>query len=149
MPRISAAYGTALFLDDLAEYQHLARSEEIGRRPVKRAPIDSQSQIAFPLGREAADRGAVERQVVPALDQEFLVVVEHVQAALEVAEAQRHSLDALLVGQILQPLFLQLVTIDAVLALLFRLDVQIFQLAIRMRQKVAKFVRHEAPSKLE
>ena len=77
----------------------------VGGRPVEGAPVDAEPQIALALRGKAADRGAVERQVVPALEQEFLVVIEHVQAAFEVAEQHGDGLDALLVGQVLEALF--------------------------------------------
>jgi len=51
------------------------------------------------LRRESADRGAVKRQVVPALDQKFLVVIKHVQAAFQIAEQHRNGLDPLFVRQ--------------------------------------------------
>ena len=101
--------GLAALVDDFAEHQHLAGAKNVGRRPVEGAPVDAQAQIAFPLRGKAANRGTVEGQVVVALQQKFLVVVEHVQAAFEVAEHDGHGLDALLVGQILQPLFLNFV----------------------------------------
>ena len=44
-----------------------------------------------------------------ALEQKFLVVVQHVQAAFEIAEQHGHGLDALFVGQVLEPLFLNLI----------------------------------------
>ena len=101
--------GRAALVDDFAEDQHFAGAEDVGGRPVERAPVDAQAKIAFALRGEAADRGAVEGEVVPALEQKLLVVVEHVQAAFEVAEEHGHGLDALLVGQILEALFLNLV----------------------------------------
>ena len=106
---MSAGVRRAALVDDFAEHQHFAGAEDIGRRPVKCRPVDAQPQIALALRREAANRGAVKGEVVPALDQELLVVVEHVQPAFEVAEEHGHGLDALFVGQILQPLFLDLV----------------------------------------
>jgi len=42
-------------------------------------------------------------------EQELLVIIEQVQAAFEIAEQHRHSLDALLVGQVLQPLLANLI----------------------------------------
>ena len=59
----------AVLVDDFAEHQHLAGTEEVGRPPVERAPVDAQAQVALALGGEAANRGAVEGEVVPALDQ--------------------------------------------------------------------------------
>ena len=142
---MSAAVGRAVLVDDFAEHQHLARAEDIGRRPVERAPVDAQPQIAFPLRGEAANRRAVEGQVVPALDQELLVVVEHVQAAFQVAEQHGDGLDALLVGQILQALFLDFVQGNALLALLFGVQVQLFQLVIGKREEITQFSGHGSP----
>ena len=96
-------------VDDLAEDQHLARAEDVGRRPVEGAPIDAQPQIAFALGGEAANRRTVEGEIVPALDEKLLVIVEHVQPAFQIAEEHGHGLDPLFVGQILEPLFADLV----------------------------------------
>ncbi len=93
-----AGVGCAALVDDFAEHQHLAGAEDVGRRPVERGPIDAQAQIAFALCGEAADGGAVEGEVVLALQQELLVVVEHVQPAFEIAEEHGHGLDPLLVG---------------------------------------------------
>ena len=87
--------GLAVLVDDLAEDQHLAGTEHVGWRPVECAPVDAQTQIALALRGKAANRRAVEGQVVPALDQEFLVVIEHVQAAFQVAEQDGDGLDAL------------------------------------------------------
>ena len=90
-------------IDDLAEDDHLAGAEEIRGHPIKGAPVDSQPQVAFPLSGKSTDRGAVKGQVVPALDDEFLVVVEHVQTAFKVAEENGDGLNALLVGEVLEP----------------------------------------------
>ena len=115
----------AVFVNHVPENQNLARSENIRWRPVKRAPIHCQPQIAFALRRKSANRRSVERQIVPALDQKFLVVIEHVQPAFEVAEQYRHGLDALFVRQILQPFFLNLVRRNSLLALLLGLQIQL------------------------
>ena len=56
----------AVLVDDGAEHQHLAVAEHIGRNPVERAPVDAQAQVALLLRGEAADRRAVEGQVVVA-----------------------------------------------------------------------------------
>src|SRR6185312_17352594 len=50
-------------VDDFAEDQYLAGSENVGRGVVEGAPIDAQTQIALALRGEAADGGAVEGQV--------------------------------------------------------------------------------------
>src|ERR1700722_11965714 len=63
----------AALVNYISEHQHFARAKIIRRRPIKRGPVDSQPQIAFPLRRKSADRRSVERQVVPALDEKFLV----------------------------------------------------------------------------
>jgi len=83
------------------EDEDLAGAEDVGRQPVEGRPVDGEPQVRLGLTREAADRRAVERQVVERLEQELLVVIEHVQPALEVGEADRDRLDALLVGQVL------------------------------------------------
>ena len=92
----------------LAEDEHLAGAEDVGRRPVERAPVQSQTQVALALRREPTNRGAVERQVVGRLDQELLVVVQHVQPTFEVAEQNGDSLDAFFVRQVFEPLLLNL-----------------------------------------
>src|SRR6202012_5673058 len=48
----------AALVDDFAEDQHFAGSEEIGGGPVEGAPVDSQAQVALPLGGKSAYRGA-------------------------------------------------------------------------------------------
>ena len=40
---------------DLAERQHLARTEDVGGQPVERRPVDGQAQVRLGLLREAAD----------------------------------------------------------------------------------------------
>ena len=126
----------AVLVDHFAEDQDLARSEHIRRRPVECAPVDTQAEIALTLRRKASDRGAVERKVVIALYQELLVVVQHVQPAFEIAEQNRYGLNATLVGQILQPFFLDHIRGDALLALLFCGQVQVFQLRVGKFQKL-------------
>ena len=64
------------------------------------------------------------------------------EAAFEVAEQDRDGLDALLVGQVLEALFLDLVHGGAAQALGFRLQIQIFQFGVRKLQKVLEFVCH-------
>src|SRR6267142_3755686 len=49
------AVRSASLIDDVAEHQHFARSENVGGRPVERAPVDAQPQVALPLRREAAN----------------------------------------------------------------------------------------------
>ena len=90
--------GRAVLVDHVAEDENLAGAEDIRRRPIEGAPIHRQAKIALALRGEAADRGAIEGQVVPALEQKFFVVVEHVQAAFEIAEQDGDRLDALFVG---------------------------------------------------
>src|ERR1700738_495170 len=92
-----------LLIDDLAEDHHLSRAENICRTPVEGGPIDSQPQVALFLRCEASDGRAVEGQVVPALDEKLLVVIEHVQPTFEVAEEQGYGLDPFLVCEVLEP----------------------------------------------
>ncbi len=125
-----AGVGCAALVDDLAEHQHLAGSEYVGGSPVERAPIDAQAQIAFALRGEAADGGAIEGEVIPTLEQELLVIVEHVQPAFKIAEEHGHGLDPLLVGQVFEAVLLHFVRCDAVPALLLRLKVEFFQFVV-------------------
>jgi len=99
-----------------------------------------QPKVALALRREPADRRSVEGQVVITLDKKLLVVVEHVEAAFQVAEQDRHRLNALLVRQVLQALFLNLVHGDAALPLRLGSQIQFFQLPVGERQKVLQFV---------
>ena len=131
--------GLAAFVDDFAEDQDFAGPKDVGRTPVECGPVDAEAKIAFALRGEAANGRAVEGQVVVALQQKFLVVVEHVQAAFEVAEHDGHGLNAPFVGQILQPLFLDFGRRDAVQALLLRLQIHLFEFVVGDRQKVAQF----------
>ena len=111
----------AILVDHLSKNENLSGAKHIRGGPIKRAPVHRQPQITFALRRKAADRRAVKRQVVPALDQELLVVIEHVQAALEVAEQHGNCFDALLVAQILDALLLYFVRCNTIQALLLGL----------------------------
>jgi hypothetical protein len=121
----------AVLVDDVAENKNFARTEDVGGSQIEGTPIHGETKVAFALGGEPANGRAVEGEVVPALDEELLVVIEHVQAALEVAEEHGDSLDALFVGEILEALFLNVVRGNAVLALYFRFQIQLFQLVVR------------------
>ena len=114
-------------------------SKKVGWPKVKRAPVDSQAQVALALCSKAADGRSVKGEVVIALDDELLVVVQHVQSAFEVAEQYGDGLNAFLVSQILQPLFLNLVRRNALHALFLGFKVQFFQFWIRQRQEITKF----------
>ena len=74
--------------------------------PVEGAPVDAEAEIALALSGESANGRAVEGEIVVTLEQELLVVIEHVQAAFKVAEQHGNGLDAFFVLEILQPLFL-------------------------------------------
>ncbi len=67
------------------------------------------------------------------------------KAAFQVAEHHRHCLDALLVGQILQSLFANLVCRDPGLPLFFGLQIQLFQLCVGKGKKIPLFVGHSSP----
>src|SRR3954451_14508819 len=140
------AVRSASLIDDLAEDKHLAIAEHIGGRPVECAPVDAEAKIAFALRGEAANRGAVEGQIVVALQQKLFVVVEHVQAAFEVAEEHSDGLNALFIGEIFEALFLDLVRSGAVPALLLRLQVHFFQFVVRECQEIAQFSRNDLVS---
>ncbi len=128
----------------VAEDENLSGTEDIRRSPIKGAPIEEEPQIALALLRESADRRAVERQIVVRLEKKFLVVVEHVQATLEVAEQHRDRFDARLVSEVSQAFLLQILHLHAGVPLAFGLEIELFQLGIGERQKIAQFSRHSA-----
>ncbi len=129
-PADVARVRAAVLVDHLAEHQHLARTEVVRRRPVERAPVHVQPQVALPLRRESTDRRSVERQVVVALYEKFLVVIEHVEPAFQVAEQDRDGLDALLVRQVLEALLLNHMHRNAVHPLLLGREIQLLKLCV-------------------
>ena len=131
------AVGLAVFVDDFAEDEHLTRAEDVGGRPVKGVPVEAEAEIALFLCGKAANGGAVKRQIVVRTHEEVLVVVEHVQAAFEVAEDDSDGLDALGVGQIFQALLLDSAEGDALLALVLGGQVLFGELLIRQFEKIA------------
>jgi hypothetical protein len=90
------------------------------------------------LLREAADGRAVEGQVVRRLEQELLVVVQHVQPALEVGEAHRHRLEPALVGQVLDALLAHLADVHALDTLALGFQVHLLELVVRDLEEVPK-----------
>ena len=138
-----AREGRAVAIDHVAEDEHFARAEDVGRRPIECAPVQGETQVALALRREPANRRAVKRQIVGRLQQELLVVVEHVQAAFEVAEEHGDGLDALLTGEIREALLLELLDRHPVAALPLGREVEFFQFAIRKLEEVAQFGRHQ------
>jgi len=94
--------------------------------------------VRLGLAGEAADRGAVEGQVVGRLEQELLVVVEHVQPAFEVGEADRDRLDPLFVVQVLHPRLADLARVLAADAFRLGGEVHLFELVVRDLQEVAQ-----------
>jgi len=56
----------------LPKTRQLAVAEDVGGNPVEGAPVDAQAQIAFLLGGEAADGGAVEGEVLVGTSRNFL-----------------------------------------------------------------------------
>src|SRR3984893_777549 len=72
----------ATLVDDLAKDQDFARAKDMSWSPVERPPVNPQPQITFALRGKSPDRRPIEREVVPTLDEELLVIVEHVQAAV-------------------------------------------------------------------
>ena len=135
----------AVLVADVAEDEHLAGPEHVGGQPVEGRPVDAEPQVGLGLAGEAADRRAVEGEVVGRLQEELLVVVEHVEAALEVGEADGHRLDALLVGQVLHPRVADLARVLAGHAVGLGLEVHLLQLLVRDLQKVAKRRVHSSP----
>ena len=123
--------GAAVLFADLAENEHLARTKHIRWQPVECRPINRQTQIGFGLRGETTDARAVEGQVVVILDQEFLVVIKHVQAALKVGEANRDGLDAFFVREVLDAFFLDFARVFAVQTVLLGFQVQLLELFVR------------------
>ena len=59
-------------VDDSPKTSTLPGPKMSAGSPVERGPVDAQAQIAFALRGEAADRGAVEGQIVRRLSRNFL-----------------------------------------------------------------------------
>src|SRR5438270_10395689 len=139
------AIGRAVLVDHVTENKNFAGAERGGSSPVKRGPIQGQAKIALALRGETGNGGAVEGQIVPAFDEEFFVVVEHVEAAFEVAEKNGNGLDALFVGKIFETLFLDFVHRNAIFALLLGLQVHLLEFIVSEREKSSQNVRrHES-----
>ena len=111
---------------------------DVGRQPVERGPVEREAQVGLRLGRKAADRRAVEGQVVVRLEQELLVVVEHVEAPFEVGEAGRHRLDPALVGEVAEPALGDQPRIGPGEPLGLRLEVHLFELVVRDLKEIAQ-----------
>jgi hypothetical protein len=138
VPRV----GAAVLVLHQPEHQHLAGAKDIGRHPVEGRPVDDQAQIGFRLHREAADAGTVEGEVVAGLEQELLVVVQHMEAAFQVRETHGHGLDPLLVGQVLHALFTDLIGRYPVEALALGLEIHLLQGVVGDFQEVAQRGEH-------
>jgi hypothetical protein len=65
--------------------------------------------------------------------------------ALEIAEENCHGLDPLFVRQVLDPLFADRIAGDPIETIGFGLQVQLFELLVRKRKKIAEFSRHFTP----
>jgi hypothetical protein len=65
-----------------------------------------------------------------------------VEAAFEVAEHQRDGLDALRIGEILEPFLLDRVRGDAFLAVFLGFQIQLFELSVGKLQVFAQFGSH-------
>src|SRR5581483_6468828 len=120
--------------------------ENVRGQPVKSSPIDCQPQIGLGLLRKTANRGAIERQVIGRFEQEFLVVVEHVQTAFEVGEADRDGLDPLFVGEIAHSLLTNLIGGCAGQAFRLGFQVHFFKLVVGDLEEVSYFGSHQAVS---
>src|SRR5450432_2496197 len=62
-----------ILIDDFAKDQNFSAAKNIGRAPIESAPIHRKTQIAFALRSKASNRRTIKSEVVPILDQEFLV----------------------------------------------------------------------------
>src|SRR5579862_5248504 len=120
----------SILVDDDAEYQHLSVAEDIGGNPVEGAPIDTEAEVALLLRSEAADGGTVKGEVLIGTEEELLVVIEKMEATLEVGEQDSHRLDALFVGQVLEALFADLVGRNAGDTFMLGLQVEFFEFLI-------------------
>jgi hypothetical protein len=137
--------GRTVLVAHVAKDEDLARPEHVGREPVEGRPVDREPQVGLGMPREAADRRAVEGEVVEGLQQELLVVVQHVETAFEVGEAHGHRLDALLVAEVLDPLLPDLAGVLAGHAVGLAGEVHLLQLVVRDLEKVAKRRFHSSP----
>ena len=111
------------------------RRTAASRRPASRCRGAGRSPAA-PRSRGSSEPSKV--RLSADSEQELLVVVEHVQAAFEVAEAHGDRLDALLVGQVLHALLAELVGLLAVEALLLGLEVHLLELVVGDLEEVAQ-----------
>jgi hypothetical protein len=110
-------------IDYIPEDKNFALAEDICGSPIERAPIDAEPKVALPLRGETANGRPVEGKIVPTLKQELFVVVQHVQAAFQIAEQNSHGFDSFLVRQVLETSFPHLVSGDAILPFLFGFQV--------------------------
>jgi hypothetical protein len=69
-----------------------------------------------------------------------------VEAPLEIGKQDRHGLDALLVPQILEALFADLVSGNMVHAFMLGLEVEFFEFLVGKGKEIAVFGRHGSPS---
>jgi len=97
------------------------------------------------LRGKAANGRPVKREVIPALDEELLVVIEHVQPAFEVAEEDRHGFNPFLVAQVLEALSLNLLRGNACEPFLLGAQIQFFQFAVGEFQVVLQIGAHASP----
>lgn len=137
--------GRAVLVDYFPEDENFAAAEIVGGSPVKRTPIDAEAKVAFALGGEATDGRTVEGEVVPGFEKELFVVIEHVQAAFEVAEEDGDGLDALFGAEIFEAFFLNFMDWGAILALLFGFEIEVLEFVVGEREKIAQFSGHESP----
>ena len=97
------------------------------------------------MRRESTDRGAVESEVFVGAQQEFLVVIEQVQPAFQVAEEHGDGLDPLLIGQVLDPRLANLVRGNAAGAFGLGSQIELFQLLVWEGKEIAILSRHVSP----
>jgi hypothetical protein len=95
-------------------------------------------EVGLLLGGEAPDRRSIEGEVVDGLQQELLVVVQHVEPAFEIGEADGDRLQPLLVGQVFDPLLLELVRRDPLHPGLLDLEVQLLELVVGDFEEIAQ-----------
>ena len=83
-------------VQDCAEHDDFSRAENVGGQPENAPPVDPEAEVGFFLGGKSPDGGAVESKVVPRVQEVLLVVIEHVEAPLDIGEAERYRFQAFL-----------------------------------------------------
>ena len=136
--RVSGVGGAVDILDKPEDHD-LARPEDVAWQPAETAPVDGEAEVAFSLLRKTVDRRTVESQRVMGLFEEFLVVVEHMEAAFEVRKTDGHGFQLAFVVEIAEIFFTQGVVVHVVLDIRFGFEIQGFEFVVRNFFEIAYF----------